>query len=89
MDEGDAQSMAEMPESRPKVAAGSREDRGRVRQASAAGMGLLLLREIGELWQTVGCWQSALFIRLPELPCVNRRMPNGTYGGVRGRAPSN
>ena len=36
-DEGDAESMAEMPEPAPKVAAGSREDREAVRQASAVG----------------------------------------------------
>lgn len=36
MNEGDADSMAEMPESRPKAAAGSREDRERVRQAFTA-----------------------------------------------------
>ncbi len=37
MDETDADCMAEMPEPRPKIAAGSREDRDGVRQASTAG----------------------------------------------------
>lgn len=37
MNEGDAASMAEMPESHRKVAAGSREDTERVRQAFVAG----------------------------------------------------
>ena len=37
MDERDAESMAEMPEPRRKVAAGSREGTVEVRQTSAAG----------------------------------------------------
>ncbi|MFC1679524.1 hypothetical protein ACFL2T_04875 [Elusimicrobiota bacterium] len=37
MSEADADSMAEMPEPRPKAAAGSRENRKRVRQAFTAG----------------------------------------------------
>ena len=54
MDEGDAESMAEMPEPNPKAAAGSGENTGVVRQAFTAGKEQASLKMSGLMEQMVG-----------------------------------
>ena len=71
MNEAGAGNTAEKPEPVRKDVAGSGEGTEQARQAFTAGK-----EEASE--------ESA---SPTSMPCMNRRMPNGTYGGVRGGSP--